>query len=83
MVVVKIFSAKWCKPCEQPKLWLKNNNIWHEVVDVEESPEVADRYGVSGLPTLLIEDEKGKIIYRKTGTISPHELETEFKDLLR
>jgi thioredoxin-like negative regulator of GroEL len=30
-------------------------------VDVDENPEVSAKYGVRGLPTLIIEDEHGEV----------------------
>jgi thioredoxin 1 len=57
-LVVVDFSAKWCGPCQRmlPELEATANEFAGEAtflkVDVDESPDVAMRYGVQGIPNL-------------------------------
>lgn len=72
-------TAKWCKPCEQfkttevPQLeackWLiENSKEAHiRIIDIDENPELYERYGNSkGIPQFIL-FEKGKIIEYKIG----------------
>src|SRR4051812_11706947 len=57
-LVVVDFSAKWCGPCKRmlPELEAAAAELAGQAtfvtVDVDESPNVAMRYGVQGIPTL-------------------------------
>ena len=58
--VVVDFSATWCPPCRILKPYLEdlNNNSEGKfkvvVVDIDASPELADEYNISGIPTVLV-----------------------------
>ena len=64
MKLIKL-GAAWCTPCKQMDKLLEG--IDHPLVkgitkvDVDENPEVSAKYGVRGLPTLIIEDEHGEV----------------------
>lgn len=51
------FYADWCAPCKVQKPILekfaKENNIEVEYVNIDETPEVAQKYNVRSLPTLV------------------------------
>ena len=57
-LVIVDFSAKWCGPCKRmlPELEATATEFEGKAtflkVDVDESPEVAMRYGVQGIPNL-------------------------------
>lgn len=62
MVNVKQFSASWCQPCRM--LTPVMNEIKKEVtgaeyqyIDVDEQFELASKYGVRGVPTVVIEKD--------------------------
>lgn len=67
------FSAGWCPPCRQMK------PIFHKLqeeykgkadlvtVDVDENPELAQKYNVSSIPTLVYISPEGKELYRTVG----------------
>ena len=55
------FTASWCQPCkalagiiEQVKTTMPI-----EVIDIDENTEMAVKYGVRSVPTLIIVDELG------------------------
>jgi len=59
MVEVKFFNATWCGPCQQFKPIMKElanegNNI--QFIDVDKDSELASKYGVRSVPTVVIED---------------------------
>ena len=69
------FSADWCPPCVAMKhdVWpnpgveraLKRSYI-PLLIDVDRNGEVADRYGVGGIPTVLVLDAEGRVLRRAT-----------------
>jgi len=68
MLKLKVFTAEWCGPCKVlkenlTKLWEEKSlgdRIEWETVDVDKNPDVALSYGVSSLPTLIIDN--GKVV---------------------
>lgn len=58
-VLVK-FTASWCQPCKQMTETLQDlipelsNHVRFVEIDIEQSPEVAQQFGVRSLPTLTI-----------------------------
>ena len=55
------FNATWCGPCQMLKPSVealgKRSYITVLSVDVDENPDLASRYGVSGIPTLFLFEE--------------------------
>ncbi|MGH2476792.1 MAG: thioredoxin [Candidatus Limnocylindrales bacterium] len=64
--------APWCGPCRAVSPALENlareraGRIKLVKVNVDESPAIAARFGVQGIPTLLVLD-KGTVLARQTG----------------
>ncbi len=54
------FSATWCKPCQMLKPVLESiaeerkGKLKVVVVDIDESPNVSNRYKVRGAPTIMV-----------------------------
>lgn len=77
--VVVDFFAEWCGPCKMM------TPILHEVkervgdratilkLDIDKTPNYSQLYGIQAVPTLIIFKE-GKIIWRKSGVASAHEI---------
>ena len=71
MIEVKKFSASWCGPCKmlapimegiKPKF--KNVNFVN--IDVDQQFEVASKYGIRSVPTVVIE-KNGQEVKRMSG----------------
>lgn len=74
-LVLVDFSADWCPPCIAMK-----HDVWPDpaveravtrayvpvLVDVDRNDTVPDRYGVRGIPTVLVLDHTGEVVRRAT-----------------
>ena len=76
MKVLK-FEASWCGPCKTLSKIIDGaagkHSINIEVVDVDESPDLAKQYGIRGVPTMVKLDE-GREVARKVGMVSEADL---------
>lgn len=62
------FWASWCVSCSNQSKLLENfTDIPVIDCDVEDNPEMADKYGIRSLPTLILLDENDKEIHRFNG----------------
>ena len=68
---MKYFSATWCGPCKAFKPIMNeiaNEGYSVEFIDVDQSQELAAKYGVRSVPTTIIE-EGGTEVNRFVGSI--------------
>jgi thioredoxin 1 len=72
------FYATWCEPCKalskiiegaQDKITMPIEDI-----DIEQNMELAQKYGIRGVPALVIVDEDGKEIKRQSGMLMEDKL---------
>jgi uncharacterized protein YyaL (SSP411 family) len=65
------FSASWCPPCivMQHEVWpdpevgrLIDTTVVPVLVDVDQDPRTAERFGVEGVPTILVLDADGRVL---------------------
>jgi thioredoxin 1 len=81
------FYATWCGPCKTMAPVLKDikNKLEDKVtvvkIDVDKNPTTATRYGIRGVPTLIL-FSKGKIVWRKSGVLSADQLIQEIHPFL-
>lgn len=75
------FYAEWCGPCkmlskviEDAKSDLTGLMINIEEIDIDENMEVAKQYNVRGVPTLILVEESGQEVRRKSGYMNEAEL---------
>jgi thioredoxin 2 len=79
--------APWCGPCHlvSPALEQLANDFAGKVklvkINVDESPSISQRFGVQGIPTLLV-TRKGEVIARQTGAAPESHLRTWLEDAL-
>jgi thioredoxin 1 len=73
-VLIK-FSASWCSPCKVLTSIIENNPpaIPLIEIDIDEDYELAAKYKVRGVPTLIVV-ENGEEIKRKVGLITAVQL---------
>lgn len=74
------FWATWCAPCRMVAPHIEEiakeyqGKIKVCKVNVDEAPEIASRYQIMSIPTLMIFSQ-GKILEKKVGSLSKSEIE--------
>jgi thioredoxin 1 len=73
------FYASWCGPCKRlaptlEELAAENPTVQVVKVDVDDSPELAERYGIHSMPSLLV-FKNGRIVASTGGIVSKSRLE--------
>jgi thioredoxin 1 len=74
------FYANWCGPCRALSATLEEvaaESPQAKVVkiNIDESPELAARYGVNSIPSLIV-FKNGQIISHRSGVVSKGQLKT-------
>lgn len=75
------FYATWCGPCKMmsPMLDELKGKIGEKAkivkIDIDKNPQVADKYGVRSVPTLMV-FKQGKVLWRQAGVVPVHQLES-------
>lgn len=72
------FWASWCMPCKMmspviDQVAEENDSFLVGKVNTDEQQELAVRFGVMSIPTLLV-FEKGKVVNQSVGVISKEEV---------
>ncbi|MCD4822498.1 MAG: thioredoxin family protein [Methanococcoides sp.] len=86
-VVVMDFTATWCGPCQIQKPILEQlegelgDKVEFKMIDVDQNNALAGKYGVSAVPTLIIEKD-GEMVKRYTGVTSADVLRAELNTLI-
>lgn len=75
------FSADWCGPCQilGPKFEnvandTKHNNINFIKVDIDNAKELATKYEIQSIPTLIYFDKTGKLFKQTAGLVSEKDM---------
>lgn len=74
MKVLK-FAASWCEPCKMLSKTFESIETKHEVVeiDIDENQDLAIKYGIRGVPTLVLVDGETEV-KRKSGMMMQKDL---------
>jgi len=73
------FSASWCFPCKLQKpimetIGKKYKSIKIQMIDIDNDKELASKYGIKAVPTVIIERD-GKELNRFVGVTTEKEIE--------
>lgn len=79
MKLIKLYQPA-CNPCQEVDNYLKENKVVYESFNVEESPEVASKFGIMGVPVTILLDDNDNEIGRSAG-FRPAELEQLISNL--
>lgn len=75
------FYADWCGPCkmlsrvvEDAKADINSLMVDIEEIDIDNNMEIAKKYNVRGVPTLIMVEDSGQEVRRKSGYMNEGEL---------
>lgn len=75
---VLYFSTTWCGPCKQFKPVVQQvsqeTGVQVTYIDAEQDPEMAKKYNINSVPTIVIIDPAGSILYRNAGVMQKGQL---------
>lgn len=90
--IVKL-SATWCAPCRFYAETFHKVSEKEEFKDIEfnaydiendeEAEPLVNKFGVRGVPTTLIMDENGELIYKLTGNLREADLVEAINDAIK
>lgn len=70
------FQAEWCGPCKMLSKTLEGyDEIEIQEIDIDADQEVAIRYSIRGVPTLVLLDDNGVEVRRKSGMMMFNDFE--------
>lgn len=70
------FHATWCQPCKVLKTLMYGfEKCPVEEVDIERDTELVRKYNIKAVPTIVLVDESGEELWRKSGLTNVLELE--------
>lgn len=71
MKLVKVYS-RTCGPCKVLENNLQAMGISYESVDIQsqQGEEIIDKYRILAVPTLILLDDKGKVVKQHTGVLN-------------
>ena len=73
--VLVFFTASWCQPCKlMSRLTLTNDvvkevvtNMAHVAVDIDDHQDLAEKFGIDGVPTFVLLSDNGTEVRRTSG----------------
>ena len=68
------FTAEHCTACVRMYETAREAGFQTVSLDTDEGVELANKHSVRGLPTFLVLDEFGSVVWRHAGTIAKSEL---------
>jgi thioredoxin len=82
MIVYDVW-ADWCAPCKRfspifEKVAKEFPNIEFVKVEADRSPEFLNQYSINSIPTVLVTQDSGKVVFQHAGILS----EENFRNLI-
>ena len=78
------FGAPWCGPCKSFKPLVEQTvremNVRWTDINVDYDPSASQQYQVTSIPTIILVDYQGNVLYRHTGAMSKSQLEAAFNN---
>ena len=87
-LVVLDFFATWCGPCKAMAPAMEQmekkyaGKIEFRKIDVDQEPELAPQYNITGVPTIVVLSADGKILDSTVGQQTVDELDKMFSALM-
>jgi thioredoxin 1 len=79
---VMYFSADWCGPCKvfKPVVQQTSQKLGVAVnyINVDYDASLTQKYSITSVPTIMITNNQGEEIYRKSGVMSRDQLISMF-----
>lgn len=79
--MILYFTAEWCGPCKMFKPTVQavsaEMGVSINYIDVDQQKDLAQRYGISSVPTIIVENG-GNVVYRNSGVMSKPQLTQVF-----
>lgn len=73
------FKADWCQPCKMmaPVLKQVKQNFKDQIkiikIDIDKNPSVAQKYGIRGVPTLIL-FKNGHEVWKQSGVLQANQI---------
>lgn len=73
------FKADWCQPCKMMAPVLKQvkqsfkDQIRIIKIDIDKNPAVAQKYGIRGVPTLIL-FKNGREVWKQSGVLQANQI---------
>lgn len=74
------FEASWCGPCKMLTKTLENIEIPYEVVvvNIDEDLSTPKKYGVRGVPTLVLLNDDKEVVTTHVGSLTAEQFKQKF-----
>ena len=71
------FYASWCAPCKMLSSVIDEVDVKMPIVEIniDTDTDTAIKYGIRGVPTLIVVDENENEVARKSGVMNKAQLE--------
>ena len=79
VLVLVDFKADWCQPCKMmiPVLKQVKQNFHDQIkiikIDIDKNPAVAQKYGIRGVPTLIL-FKNGQEVWKQSGVLQANQI---------
>jgi len=79
---VMYFSADWCGPCKvfKPVVQQTSQELGATVnyINVDYDASFTQKYSITSVPTIIVTNNQGEVVYRKSGVLSRDQLISMF-----